>query len=204
MPVDMRVQRRQGQTRRRCAGGAFAAQAGEQQGGALAGDHRVVDRAGGQPVDQLALGRGEGGGGAGPLEQAPAVVQVWAEVLAQPVLVGDVEHQAVAAEIAAAGVMGRRRDHRQAVAQHQAAVAVHLEVEPAAEAEHQLGVFVAVGDGRADVAAQGQDGRHGRLLGSRQSKRPSGVWPVVGFIGLLASLALRAALAGVRCEHRPA
>ncbi|MOA09980.1 hypothetical protein D3C78_1298480 [compost metagenome] len=148
----MRIERgqRQARDRRRRA----AAQAGQQQGGALLGDHLIVDRAGGQPVDQLALRRIEQHP-AGAFEQAPAGIGMGAQALLQPAVCGHVEHQAVAAGGTGAGMVGAGRHHGEAVAEHLAALAGDFEIQAAGQAEHQLGVLVAVGDLFVAVLAQG-------------------------------------------------
>ena len=153
----------QGQGQASLGRGLAAAEAGQKQGGALLGDHFVVDRAGSQPVDQLALGWIEQHP-TRSFEQALAGIGMDAQALLQPSACGYVENQAVAARRAGAGVMGAGRHHGEAVAEHLAALAGHLEIQAAGQAEHQLGVCVAVGNLFVAVLAQGEDRVHGRLL----------------------------------------
>ncbi|MNJ59847.1 hypothetical protein D3C77_555500 [compost metagenome] len=118
--------------------------------------------AGRQPVDQLLLALIQAQGG-GTVEQAAAGIGMLAQLLVQPVLPGHIEHQAIAAGVAGAGVMSARRYHDQPLSIEPGTMPLHLELQAAAQAEHQLRVFVAVGDQAVAVMAQREDraGGHG-------------------------------------------
>ncbi|MCY1544273.1 hypothetical protein D9M68_801450 [compost metagenome] len=172
MPVDMRVQGGQGQALRARQFAALARQAGQQQRCALLGDYRVIDRAGRQPTDQLALRRVEAPG-AGAFEQAAAGIGMQAQVLLQPVLRGHVEHQAPAAAAAAAGMLRRRRHHGEGLADHLTAQPGYFEVQLATQAEDQLRMIMAVAEQFMAVVTQRERRRHGRfLVAGGQFSRP--------------------------------
>ncbi len=77
-----------------------------------------------------------------------------AEPLLQPVVIGNIQNQAAATRDAAAGMARFARDHRQLLLLDAASAAVHLEIQLPAQAEHQLGVLVAVDDLVVVVMAQ--------------------------------------------------
>ncbi|MNE27257.1 hypothetical protein D3C80_1206600 [compost metagenome] len=139
----------------------------------MLGNQRIVDRAGRQPVDQLLLAMVQVQW-PGPLQQALAGVQVPAQTLAQPIVGGDVQHQAVAAGSTAAGVVAAGRDHHQCLAVKPRAAAFDLEFQAPAQAEHQLRVFVAMGDQVVTIMAQGKyrAAAHRKVL--RQSPQCTG------------------------------
>ncbi len=56
---------------------------------------------------------------------------------------------------------GLGRYHRQVMTQHAAAQALHLELQLTRQAEHQLGVVMAVAEHFMAVVAQGQGREHG-------------------------------------------
>ena len=150
---------------------ALAGQAGEEQAGALVGDHRVVDRAAGQPVHQLALG-GRQRQRLRSLEQPPTGFGVFAQAQQQAAVAGQVEDQAAAAGGTRAGMPGLRRNHREGLPQHAAAAPLDLEVEAAAEAQDQLGMVMAVDDLVVAVVTQGKDRTHGEAPGGRRPVYP--------------------------------
>jgi hypothetical protein len=86
-----------------------------------------------------------------------------------------IQHQAVAAGGAAAGVMGAGGTTIKAWRSTRRP-GPDLEVQPPAQAEHQLRVLVAVGDQAVAVVAQREDraGGHGVLAGQGQRYTPAG------------------------------
>ena len=66
---------------------------------------------------------------------------------------GYVQHQAAAAIATAAGVMGREGQYHHAAFAHLAATAIDLQIQMPGQAEHQLRMRMAVGDGRFEVVA---------------------------------------------------
>ena len=87
------------------------------------------------------------------VEQATTGIGVIPQGLAKPLVTGHVQHQAMAAFGAATGMMCAAGHHHQALLHHLAAQAVHLEIQAPGQAEHQLRVFMAVGDQVVAVVA---------------------------------------------------
>lgn len=166
MLLDMRIEGAVGQALAGVhAGCRRGVEAGQQQCRALTGNQWVVHGAGRQPVHQLLLALIQAHGG-GAVEQAAAGIGMLAQVLAQPRLPWHIKHQAITAGIAGARVMSTRRDHDQPLAIDAGAMSLDLELQAAAQAEHQLRVFVAMGDQAVAVMAQREDraGGHGGFL----------------------------------------
>ena len=80
----------------------------------------------------------------GRVEQATAGIGVLAQGLPEPVLPRNIEHQAVAALRAAAGVVGTCGNNDQVLLAQQAGAPVHFEIEFAGQTDHHLRVLMAV------------------------------------------------------------
>lgn len=95
-----------------------------------------------------------------------------AKLALQPVVGRQIQHQALAAAWAAAGMARFGRHYGQVMAQHLAALAIDFELQLARQAEHQLRVVVAMAEHFVAVMTQGQDREHGSFLGNRRSVTP--------------------------------
>ncbi|MCY1448091.1 hypothetical protein D9M71_647390 [compost metagenome] len=122
-------------------------------------NHRVIDRAVGQPLDQLALSRIQRQA-AGVVEQASTGIGMITQGLAKPLIAGHVQDQASTAIGAAAGMVKTGGNHHEALLDHLTATPVDLEIQRTRQPEHQLRVLMAVDDQVMGVLAQGKDRSH--------------------------------------------
>ena len=169
--VNVRIQCSVGQAPSTDAIRSCVVQTGQQQHRTLLRNQRILDRAVGQPGDQLAL-PGIQRQPSSVVEQASAGFGMIAQGLRDPLITGHVQYQATAAIGATARMVRAGWHHGETLLNHLAATPVDLEIQRARQPEHQLCVLMAVDDQVVAVLTKGEDRSHRGAPGTGRQFTP--------------------------------